>query len=199
MLPELYARAAESLPSGDVRLAVLAKFSATSATSETSEQSLTEAQRFAVINAFRGSQQQSHREMMRIRNFRDVILGVVIVLTILGVAAAIIGLSNPGIFSLCFPSQSVITCPTGVSPAPIGDAAPRRFDIAAVEFAGLLAAGIAGATALRNTRGSADPYSLPVVLALLKLPTGAMTAFLGLLLLRANLVPTITASVTEKA
>jgi hypothetical protein len=40
-----------------------------------------------------------------------------------------------------------------------------------------------------STRGSADPYSIPVALAMLKLPTGALTAFLGLLLVKAAFVP----------
>jgi hypothetical protein len=49
-----------------------------------------------------------------------------------------------------------------------------------VEFAGILGASVAAVFALRKVRGSADPYSIPVALALLKLPTGALTAFLGL-------------------
>jgi hypothetical protein len=46
---------------------------------------------------------------------------------------------------------------------------------------------------LRKVRGSADPYSIPVALALLKLPTGALTAFLGLLLIKAGFVPGLSA------
>ncbi len=42
-------------------------------------------------------------------------------------------------------------------------------------------------------RGTSTPYSLPVALALLKLPTGALTALLGLLLMRGNFVPGLSA------
>jgi hypothetical protein len=196
MLPNIYAEAAASLPSSDVRLSVLAKFSGPP---EKAEDPFTESERFAIIAAFRASQQQAHREMMRIRNFRDVIAGVAVAITFFAVAALIFGLFNPGILSLCFTSQSGIACPTGDFPLSKGNAAPGRFDTAVVEFVGLLAASIAGATALRNIRGSADPYSLAIALAFLKLPTGAMTAFLGLLLLRANLVPTVAASVVGSA
>jgi hypothetical protein len=196
MLPNLYAEAAASLPSSDVRLSVLAKFSAPP---EKVEVPFTESERFAIISAFRASQQQAHREMMRIRNFRDVIVGVSLAITVLGMVAAIASLFNPGILSLCFTSQSGIVCPTGEFPLSKGGAAPQPLDTTVVEFVGLLAAGIAGATALRNIRSTSDPYSLAIALAFLKLPTGGMTAFLGLLLLRANLVPTVTTSVAGPA
>jgi hypothetical protein len=195
LLPNLYAQTAESLPSNDVRLPVLAKFLAST---ESSEKSLTESDRFAVIAAFQGAQQQGQREKRRIRNFRDVIVGVSLFVGSLALLAGIFSFFKPHFFSLCFTSQSGIACPTREFPSSQGSAAPQPFDTPVVEFAGLLAASIAGATALRNIRGSADPYSLQVALAFLKLPTGAMTAFLGLLLLRANLIP-ITASVTGSA
>ena len=37
-------------------------------------------------------------------------------------------------------------------------------------------------------QGSSTPYSLPVALAVLKLPTGALTALLGLLLMRGQFI-----------
>ena len=41
---------------------------------------------------------------------------------------------------------------------------------------------VAATAALHGIRGSSERYGLPVALAVLKLPTGAVTAFLGLLL-----------------
>ena len=41
--------------------------------------------------------------------------------------------------------------------------------------------------------GTSTPYSLPVALAVLKLPTGALTAVLGLLLMRGGFVPGLSA------
>jgi hypothetical protein len=52
---------------------------------------------------------------------------------------------------------------------------------------------MAAAVALRNVRGTTAPYSLPVALALLKLPTGALTAVLGLLLVRGQFIPGLSA------
>ncbi|MEU0671062.1 hypothetical protein ABZ506_34520, partial [Streptomyces lavendulocolor] len=50
-------------------------------------------------------------------------------------------------------------------------------------------AAVAAATSLRRIKGTSTPYNVPVALALLKLPTGALTAVLGLLLMRGEFVP----------
>ncbi|SHN43661.1 hypothetical protein [Cryptosporangium aurantiacum] len=52
---------------------------------------------------------------------------------------------------------------------------------------------MAAAVAIRGIRGSSEAVHLPVLLALLKLPTGAITAFLGLVLLRGQFVPGLSA------
>ena len=70
-------------------------------------------------------------------------------------------------------------------------AGPR--DLLTVELVGLTAAAVAAAPALRGSRGSSEPHNLPVALAALKLPTGAITAFLGLLLMRGQFVPGLSA------
>jgi hypothetical protein len=53
----------------------------------------------------------------------------------------------------------------------------------------MVAAVLAAAYALRGVRGTSTPYSLPVALAALKLPSGALTAVLGLLLMRGGFIP----------
>jgi hypothetical protein len=68
-----------------------------------------------------------------------------------------------------------------------------RGDIALVELIGFAAAAIAAAAAIRHVRGSSEPYGIPIALALLKLPTGAVTAFVGLLLMRGGFVPGLSA------
>src|SRR4029078_9550850 len=61
------------------------------------------------------------------------------------------------------------------------------------ELVGLAAAAVAAAAAIRNIKGSSERYGLPLALAALKPPTGAMTAVLGLLLMRGQFVPGLTA------
>jgi hypothetical protein len=67
------------------------------------------------------------------------------------------------------------------------------WDLLVVELVGLTAAAIATAAAISRIKGSSDRSGLPVALAALKLPTGAITAFLGLLLMRGQFVPGLSA------
>ena len=62
-----------------------------------------------------------------------------------------------------------------------------------VELIGALGAALAGAAALRNLGSHSTPYAVPVTLAFFKLPTGAVTAVVGLLLMRADFVPGLSA------
>ena len=59
----------------------------------------------------------------------------------------------------------------------------------AILVIGASAAALSAAVAIRQVKGSSTPYSLPVALAALKIPTGALTALLGLLLLRGQFIP----------
>ena len=69
----------------------------------------------------------------------------------------------------------------------------NKMDLIIVELVGITAAAIAAAAAIRNIRGSSERCGLPVALAVLKLPTGAITAFLGLLLMRGQFIPGLSA------
>jgi hypothetical protein len=120
---------------------------------------------------------------------------------------------------LCFApeesGQAVVVCPTrqserfstsegagtaiersGRPPRDIDDFVEKNAepqDLLVVELVGLTAAAVAAAAAIRGLRGSSERHHLPVALAVLKLPTGAITAFLGLLLMRGQFVPGLSA------
>src|SRR4030095_6512464 len=66
-------------------------------------------------------------------------------------------------------------------------------DLIVVELVGLTAAAIATAAAIRGIKGSSERYGLPVALAAPTLPTRATHAFLGLLLMRGQFVPGLSA------
>jgi hypothetical protein len=66
-------------------------------------------------------------------------------------------------------------------------------DLLVVELIGLTAAAVAATAAIRGISGSSERHGLPIALAVLKLPTGAITAFLGLLLMRGQFVPGLSA------
>jgi hypothetical protein len=136
-----------------------------------------------------------------------------LVLAFLVVGLVTAGWLSPATIPLCFEPESgdntVVVCPTeqsefipgrtnqpGLADPDIDDvvrSTASRADIATIAGIGLLAASVAGATMLRNIRGTSTPFALPVALAILKLPSGAMTAVLGLLLMRGGFIPGLSA------
>jgi hypothetical protein len=155
--------------------------------------------REAVLATLQETNNEARRGIARVRSFRNVLLITAAALTVGAVAMALIGIFAPDAVPLCFHPGEVV-CPTKSSPVGDGDdidavtnITNSSWDIPLVEIAGALAAAIAAATSLRRIKGTSTPYSLPVALAVLKLPTGALTAVLGLLLMRGEFVPGLSA------
>jgi len=167
----------------------------------------------AVVSAVRAASSESRWRVARLRSFRNVLAVASLVLALGAVGVAILGWSNLKALPLCFTPANVV-CPTRTIEVPprqqrgsLGEQSAASqaatddimrdkvtgWDITIVEVVGLLAAAIAAATAVRNVRGTSTPYGLPVALAVLKLPTGALTALLGLLLMRGGFVPGLSA------
>ena len=163
----------------------------------------------------RGASSAALREHVRLRSFRNVVVVTATLMTLLAIGVAITGFFRPALIPLCFApeeaGQAIVVCPTAQSEpfVPEGDQpqtdVPMRDidevvretvsaqDLIVVELVGLTAAAVASAAAIRRIKGSSERYGLPVSLAALKLPTGAITAFLGLLLMRGQFVPGLTA------
>jgi hypothetical protein len=66
---------------------------------------------------------------------------------------------------------------------------PAPGDVALVALFGLLGGALSSAFALRKLQGTATTYDVPLALALLKLPSGALTAIVGILLVRGEFIP----------
>lgn len=173
---------------------------------------IVDVERSKIVSIARGANSAGLREQLRVRSFRTVLLVSAGVTASLAIVLGVLGALSPASLPLCFqPEQNgqvVVICPTGQSAAVDVDSADgsaqpridalvnttvRAGDIAVVELIGLISASIASAAALRRLRGSSEPHGLPVALALLKLPTGALTAVLGLLLMRGEFLPGLTA------
>jgi hypothetical protein len=167
-------------------------------------------ERGKIVTALRGARSAALREQLRVRSFSMALGATIVALTVIAVGVAIMGARNPTAVPLCFaPEESgqptEVVCPTAVSePIPQGTVtgqeldraiqqAVRSYDLLLIELLGLTAAAVAAAVAIRNIRGSSEALHLPVLLAVLKLPTGAITAFLGLLLMRGQFVPGLSA------
>jgi len=173
------------------------------------------AERRKITGIVRGASSAALREYVRLGNFRDVVVITAALMAVLAIGVAITGLLRPTLIPMCFAPQEggvvTVVCPThqsqpfvptgqpgqtGVQVADIDDvvqATAKPPDLLVVELVGLTAAAIATAAAIRRLKGSAERYGLPVSLAALKLPTGAITAFLGLLLMRGQFVPGLSA------
>jgi hypothetical protein len=172
-------------------------------------------ERRAIVTIVRGASSAALREQVRVRSFRNIVVISAVIMAFLAIAVALVGVARPTLIPLCFAPQeagtTVVVCPTGESEpfvragAPAQAAIPTRdidavvaetatmSDVVVVELVGLIAAAVAAAAAVRRIKGSSERYALPVALAALKLPTGAITAFLGLLLMRGQFVPGLTA------
>jgi hypothetical protein len=185
------------------------------------EQGLGADDRNAILAAVRAASSEARRKVRRIRSFRNVLLMTALFLAIGAGVMATIGIVSPATVPLCFNPAGKIVCPTHDNPVPgqepsggtAGQAAPTApqtpaqeqeidevtrttassWDVPIVLLVGLIAAAVAAAAALRTVRGTSTPYSLPIALAVLKLPTGALTAMLGLLLMRGGFVPGLSA------
>jgi hypothetical protein len=173
-------------------------------------------ERGSIVTAVRAASSASLREQVRVRSFRDTLVVTSAFMSVLVVAVAVVGFFWPTMIPLCFApedgGQTMVVCPTAQSPAfpPAPEAGATaaeqsediddfvrltasRQDIIVVELIGLAAAAVAAAGAIRGIRGTSERSLLPVALAVLKLPTGAITAFLGLLLMRGQFVPGLSA------
>ncbi|MGW2640087.1 hypothetical protein [Streptomyces sp. NPDC001348] len=172
-----------------------------------------------LIQALEAANEAALRENLRAGSFVRIVWAVTGGLFALAVTVCVITAVWPMAVPLCFsprPGTSTsgttggsgqppavgytVVCPLGSDPAPsstdldvsFGQVATRG-DYIAVETVGLVAASLASASSLRKIRGTSTPYPIPVALAALKLPAGALTAVGGLLLMRGGFVPGLSA------
>ena len=172
-------------------------------------------ERGKIVTTVRAASSAKLREQVRVSSFRNVLVFTIIFMMLLAIGVALLGLNRWTLIPLCFAPQeagkTTVVCPTAQSEpfVPIGEQAQpgvpmgdidlivektaKPQDLIVVELVGLTAAAIAAAAAIRRIKGSSERYGIPLALASLKLPTGAITAFLGLLLMRGQFVPGLSA------
>jgi hypothetical protein len=194
-VPSLLAHVRAHLPADDPRRTRVEELSWVAR-----DRPLTPVERNVLLSAVRAANSESRREVIRVRSFRNVLYFATALLTIALIGVTVLAAARPDVVPLCFAPDGKVVCPTSDASVPAGESADAvvraqadPWDIITVEILGLIAAAVAAAIALRDIRGTTTPYSLPVALLLLKLPTGALTAVLGLLLMRGNFVPGLSA------
>ncbi|NUW34817.1 hypothetical protein HTZ77_25795 [Nonomuraea sp. SMC257] len=138
--------------------------------------------RYLAISVLQAANIADQLEKARVRSFRNIITITTAVLTLIALTLGVIGLADPTLIKLCFNDpQTGPACPIGSRPV--------KWDILIVELMGLSAAALVGAIGLRLIYGTSTPFTLPIVLAFLKLPAGAISAVIGLLLIQGRFIP----------
>jgi hypothetical protein len=161
-----------------------------------------------VLAALHAASSQARREVRQIRSFRNTLVATAVALTIAATVMAVVGWRSPASMPMCFQPVDLVVCPTStrsvtakppllaVDEAQVDDAMRKQArpgDVALIELLGAMAAALSAALALRNVKGTSSPFSLPIALAVLKLPTGALTAVLAIVLMRGEFVPGLSA------
>jgi len=211
-LPNLVAHVQDHLPEGDPRRTEVETV-AEAVRRRAPNTELRDLERDQVLGAVRAASLEARRSIRRVRSFRNVLLVSALILSLCVAGITLLGVLAPKKIPLCFTPETVdsvnVVCPTEtlsleasgsstVMPSQqeldenMRDTA-NAWDMPLIEIVGLLSAALAGALALRSIRGTSTPYSLPVAVAVLKLPSGALTAVIGLLLMRGGFVPGLSA------
>ena len=137
----------------------------------------------------------------QLRSFRNILLRSALSITVLMIVALVAISRAPGVLPLCFPrelvetsSEGVVTTQTGINcPTRAATDDPSGGDVLVVALLGLLGGALAAAMSIRNLKGTTTPYDVPVALAMLKVPLGSFTALLGLVAIRGDFVPGLSA------
>ena len=177
---------------------------------------LAQTDRDALNTAFHAANCEARKKQTRVRSFRNMLFGAAAVLSIAALGLSIVGFVDPRLLPVCYTPSGQVVCATDMAAIdsdgsatgqPAADESTsqqadqddmarelaNRPDILLISVVGLIAAAVAAAAALRGLKGTSNPYGVPFALAVLKLPTGALTAVLGLLLMRGQFVPGLSA------
>jgi hypothetical protein len=143
------------------------------------------------------SYEQLDLEHAQLRSFRNILLIAAVFIAVLTAGTIYFVSRNPSLMPLCFDREvasgvePLVTtvagknCPTGSGEA-VG---PAGSDILVVAVLGALGGALAATLSIRNLKGTSTPYDVPVALAFLKVPLGALTAILALVAIQGDFVP----------
>jgi hypothetical protein len=114
-----------------------------------------------------------------VRTYRNILIAAT-------VALSAIAVSFPFVAAQISPELVVIRTSGGQSSQSLAIA------MGTIELWGLLGALLAATAGLPRLRSSRSPYGLQVAQSVLKLPTGALTALFGIVLLQSGILPPLT-------
>ena len=129
--------------------------------------------------ALRTAYSSSAADHVRVRSFRNTIYFASLVTLVAAAVLALVGALAPTALPMCNSAASV--CLTA------GSTGPAWNHVLVAAIVGSAAGVLAGVASLARIRGSSVPYSVAFALGVFKAPCGALSAVLGLLLVRSVL------------
>jgi hypothetical protein len=156
--------------------------------------------RAGLRDAMRVSYDAADELHTRVRSFRNVLIVSAVVLSMLVLAVCAVGFLWPKAIPLCFqPSFTAPGAPVQpdtieqaqsfACPSSTGRSMPRSGDVPIVALMGLLGGALSATFGIQKLRGTSTPYAIPVALSFMKLPAGALTGIVGLVLVHGEFVP----------
>ncbi|GAA1270499.1 hypothetical protein GCM10009677_24100 [Sphaerisporangium rubeum] len=198
---ELEGRAPEVLATGRAYLAAddarVQRLAARVAAGDVGEQD-----RPLLQSVLRAAYQAAAVESGRVRSFRNMLLGGVLILSLIVCGLVALGAAFPSWIPMCGHGTLLsMLGPNATLPqvCPTGGPGPSHGDVPLVALLGVLGAALATAASLSTRSELSTRYSLAVAQNLLKAPAGVATAILGLLILNSGFVPGFTGLSSQTA
>jgi hypothetical protein len=205
LLPGVLARVQSCLPATDPQRIELEKL-------PNADRKIKRARLIRALERGYAATDEAHANVRRFRNVLLCAAAAIAAVTFLLIGKAA---ENPTAVPLCFqpnittaeaatlpPNQEPGTrrtvCPSGEQAVNGPTRPPSAADVWIVAGLGLLGSGLAAAVSVRKMASSAAPYDVPLALALLKVPTGALTALAGILLLGGGFLPGLSELDTQR-
>jgi hypothetical protein len=146
---------------------------------------LTPEMRELAVSTLLAAQMSEEKERASLRSFRNILLVSVLATAIIAGLFILWGFLDPAsiVPNICFnpDEHKKQVCPIGTS--------PTGKDVLIVMAFGSAAAAFAAAISLKGIQGTSTPYSVPLMLVLLRLPVGALAALMGLVLIHGGFIP----------
>lgn len=165
-LTDALARATASLKADDPRLAAL---------KDAVKKAPTDDAIVLAADTLRAALDVSDDDHRRLRSFRNVLIGTAALIFFVAFVLALVGCFAAKSIDVCWISGNATYCPTEGAGATGGD-------VVTTEFFGVLGAVLVGVVAVRRLRGTSTPYSVGLASLALKVPAGAVSAVVGIVL-----------------
>lgn len=136
-----------------------------------------------------------------VRVFRNILILLTVVLTLFLALIAVVAWIDPGLFSVCGPAgpsgSSATTTQTTGPLCPHGTA-PQSADVLMVELLGALGGLLSAVFFLKGLQAVRGPYGLPLAQGVLKVPTGAAVALVGIWIVQRGVLGFLTPQAGDK-